>query len=115
MPFNIRTPLWMRFPELRWSPPRKVISEGWQYRHPLNSEIFLRKNSLFSKREDEKKDGGGGAVSVLLIFFFLRGKTTSSMGVGGGGWGGWWPSNGIALEINFAKEGIGCPFWTESL
>ena len=35
------------------------------------------------------------------------------MGVGGGE--GWWPSNGMALEINFAKEGIGCPFWTESL
>ena len=110
----------MRFPELRWSPPEKLFLREWQYRHPLNSEIFLRKNSLFLQREDEKKDGGGGggAVSILLIFFSYGEKVNYLIHgiVGGGGrWGGWWPSNGMALEINFAKEGIGCPFWTESL
>ena len=90
----------------------------WQCRHPLNSEIFLSKNSLFSKREDEKKDWGGGAVSILLIFFSYGERLNYLIHGGGGGggrWGGWWPSNGMALEINFAKEGIGCPFWTESL
>ena len=111
----------MRFPELRWSPPRKVISEGVAVSAPFELRNISEKNSLFLKREDEKKDwGGGGRCVDTFDLFFLRGKSKlphpwDCGGGGGGGGGGWWPSNGMALEINFAKEGIGCPFWTESL
>ena len=96
MPFNIRTPLWMRFLLLRWSPPRKVISEGVAVSAPFElRNISEKKFPFFEKGRRKKGLGGGGAVSIR--------------------WGGWWPSNGMALVINFAKEGIGCPFWTESL
>ena len=111
----------MRFPELRWSPPRKVISEGVAVSAPFElRNISEKKFPFFEKgrRKEGLGGGGGGAVWLLLLFFYYGAKVKNhSPGVGGGGgrWGGWWPSNGMALEINFAKEGIGCPFWTESL
>ena len=112
----------MRFPELRWSPPRKVISEGVAVSAPFElRNISEKKFPFFEKgRRKEGLGGGGGAVSILLIFFSYGEKVNYLIhgivgGGGGGRWGGWWPSNGMALEINFAKEGIGCPFWTESL
>ena len=76
----------MRFPELRWSPPRKVISEGVAVSAPFELRNISEKNSLFLKREDEKKDWGGGAVSILLIFFSY-GEKVNYLIHGGGGWG----------------------------
>ena len=92
----------------------KLFLRGWQCRQPLISEIFLRKNSLFSKREEEKRDWGGGLCryfwSIFLTSLFLP-HPCSSMGVEGGG--GWWPLNGVALEL--CKGGNRVSFWTESL
>ena len=66
---------------------------------------------IFFRRGKKKKRTGaggvGGCVGTFGLFFFLRGKSKLPHP-----WGwGLVAINGMAL----AKEGIGCPFWTESL
>ena len=90
MPFNIRTPLWMRFAELRWSPPRKVISEGVAVSAPFElRNISEKKFPFFEKGRRKEGLGGGGAVSILLIFFSYGEKVNYLIHgiVGGGGAG----------------------------
>ena len=83
----------MRFPELRWSPPRKVISEGVAVSAPFElRNISEKKFPFFEKgRRKEGLGGGGGAVSILLIVFSYGEKVNYLIHgiVGGGGWGGW--------------------------
>ena len=89
MPFNIRTPLWMRFPELRWSPPRKGISEGVAVSAPFElRNISEKKIPFFRKGKTKKRTGGGGGRCVdAFDLFFLRGKSKlpHPWGWGGGG------------------------------
>ena len=81
----------MRFPELRWSPPRlKLFLRGWHCRHPLISEIFLRKIPCFEEGRRKKRSGvgGRGCVGTFDLFFFLTGKSKLPHPWGGGGGGG---------------------------
>ena len=93
MPFNIRTPLWMRFPELRWSPPRKVISEGVAVSAPFElRNISEKKFPFFEKGRRKEGLGGGGPCVDTFDLFFLRGKSKlphpwDCGGEGGGGVG----------------------------
>ena len=70
MPFNIHALLWMRFPELRWSPPRKVISEGVAVSAPFDlKNISEKKNPFFRIGKKKKKEGGGGRGVGLCPYF----------------------------------------------
>ena len=87
MPFNIRTPLWMRLLLLRWSPPRKVISEGVAVSAPFElRNISEKKFPFFEKGRRKKGLGGGGRCVDTFDLFFLRGKSKlpHPWGLGGG-------------------------------
>ena len=101
----------MRFPELRSSPPRKVISEGVAMSAAFDFLNISEKKFPFFEEGRGKKGRGGGAVSVLLIYFSYLTFLTSSMGVGGGG-------GLVAIKWSGPRTlqgGNRVSFWTESL
>ena len=66
----------MRFPELRWSPPRKVISEGVAVSAPFElRNISEKKFPFFAKGRRKEGRGGGGRCVDTFDLFFLRGKS----------------------------------------
>ena len=70
MPFNIHTQLWMRFPELRSSPPRKVISEGVAMSAAFDLTNISEKKFPFFE-EGRRKKGLCRYFRFLFLFPYL--------------------------------------------